>query len=73
MHPPTHPGVDDDGIRVSGVALLDGTPVLDVKPFVPFSDNRSEASAPSWRECSPAGCPQLLLLPLLSRLRCTVV
>lgn len=43
-----YPGVDEDGIRVSGVALLDGTPVLDVKPFVPFSDMRADAHAPGW-------------------------
>lgn len=42
-------GVDAGGVRVSGAALLDGTPVLDIKPYVPFSDCRPDASAPPWR------------------------
>ena len=33
-------GVDGASIRVAGVDLLDGTPVLDVKPYVPRFDMR---------------------------------
>jgi len=32
-------------IHVSGVDLLDGTPILDVKPYLPFADSIPEAGA----------------------------
>lgn len=31
-------------LRVGGVDLLDGTPILDIKPYVPFTDCRPEAT-----------------------------
>jgi len=30
--------VDDRSLRVRGVDLLDGTPILDIKPYVPYAD-----------------------------------
>ena len=30
-------------LRVGGIDLLDGTPILDIKPFVPEFDNREDA------------------------------
>ncbi len=30
-------------ITVSGVDLLDGTPIFDIKPYIPFSDNHPDA------------------------------
>lgn len=36
-------------IRVSGVDLVDGTPVLDVKPYVPYADLISDAGS-GWAE-----------------------
>ena len=54
-HRPNHIGmsavrlekiVKDDGpvrLELSGVDLLDGTPVLDIKPYVPYSDVVDEA------------------------------
>jgi tRNA-Thr(GGU) m(6)t(6)A37 methyltransferase TsaA len=38
-----HP--DGVQIHVSGVDLLDGTPVLDLKPYLPFADSIPEANA----------------------------
>lgn len=32
-------------LRVGGVDLLDGTPILDIKPYVPYADSVSEAQA----------------------------
>ncbi|MBS1962207.1 MAG: tRNA (N6-threonylcarbamoyladenosine(37)-N6)-methyltransferase TrmO [Bdellovibrionales bacterium] len=32
-------------IHVSGVDLLDGTPILDVKPYIPFADSIADANA----------------------------
>ena len=32
-------------VHVSGVDLLDGTPVLDIKPYLPYADSIPEASA----------------------------
>jgi tRNA (Thr-GGU) A37 N-methylase len=33
---------------LGGADIVDGSPVLDVKPFVPFCDNVPAASAPAW-------------------------
>lgn len=30
--------VDERGLRVRGMDLLDGTPILDIKPYVPYAD-----------------------------------
>jgi tRNA (adenine37-N6)-methyltransferase len=37
--------VEADGLRVRGLDLLDGTPVLDVKPYVPYADAFPAAAA----------------------------
>ena len=31
-----------------GIDLVDGTPVLDIKPYVPWCDSVTEATAPKW-------------------------
>ncbi len=36
-------------IEVSGVDILDGTPVLDIKPYLPYADRLEDASA-GWTE-----------------------
>ncbi|KFK29327.1 hypothetical protein AALP_AA7G119400 [Arabis alpina] len=43
-------------VMLSGVDLVDGTPVLDIKPYLPYSDNIQGASVPNWvqEECSLA-------------------
>ena len=40
--------VESDGIVVEGLDLLDGTPVLDLKPFVPLFDIPAGAVASGW-------------------------
>ncbi|MFP3928812.1 MAG: tRNA (N6-threonylcarbamoyladenosine(37)-N6)-methyltransferase TrmO [Desulfobacteraceae bacterium] len=35
-------------IRVDKTDALDGTPLLDIKPFIPRSDARAEAAVPAW-------------------------
>lgn len=51
-------GVDPGKGRVllSGLDLLDGTPVLDIKPYIPDYDSIPEAAVPDWvREPTGAG------------------
>ncbi|MDU9391494.1 tRNA (N6-threonylcarbamoyladenosine(37)-N6)-methyltransferase TrmO [Pseudomonas sp. zfem002] len=36
--------VEPGRLLLSGIDLLDGTPVLDIKPYVPYADSVSEAS-----------------------------
>lgn len=38
-------GVDERELRVSGIDLLDGTPILDIKPYVPYADAFAESRA----------------------------
>lgn len=38
-------GVEDGVLHVRGVDLLDGTPILDIKPYVPYADAFPDASA----------------------------
>ncbi|KAK1289272.1 hypothetical protein QJS10_CPB18g00238 [Acorus calamus] len=40
--------VDGHAILLSGVDLVDGTPVLDIKPYLPYSDSIQEATIPKW-------------------------
>ena len=42
--------MDGDALWVEGLDLIDGTPVLDVKPYVPFYDAPPEASIPDWAQ-----------------------
>ena len=38
-------GADGPCIVVSGVDLMDGTPIYDIKPYIPYADCRVEATA----------------------------
>lgn len=40
--------VQGNMILLSGVDLVDGTPVLDVKPYLPYCESIQEASVPDW-------------------------
>ncbi|KAL5183014.1 tRNA (adenine(37)-N6)-methyltransferase [Glycine soja] len=40
--------VQGNMILLSGVDLVDGTPVLDIKPYLPYCDNIQEATVPNW-------------------------
>ncbi|XP_028775399.1 uncharacterized protein LOC114732266 isoform X2 [Neltuma alba] len=40
--------VQGNKVLLSGVDLVDGTPVLDVKPYLPYSDGIVEAKVPNW-------------------------
>ncbi len=50
--------IDDDlgpVLHVSGADLMDGTPIFDIKPYLPFTDSRPDATSgfsPSSEECS---------------------
>ncbi len=44
--------IADNAIHVSGIDLVDGTPVLDLKPYVPSAD-RIEAARGGWTESRP--------------------
>ncbi len=52
-HRPNHIGLtvvrliarDENSLRVAGVDMVDGTPVLDIKPYVPAFDSVPEARA----------------------------
>jgi tRNA-Thr(GGU) m(6)t(6)A37 methyltransferase TsaA len=44
--------VEGDTIYLSGIDLVDGTPILDVKPYIPDSDCRPEASS-GWTAHAP--------------------
>ncbi|MGE7992161.1 tRNA (N6-threonylcarbamoyladenosine(37)-N6)-methyltransferase TrmO [Pseudomonas sp. NPDC089554] len=37
-------GVEPGRLLLSGIDLLDGTPVLDIKPYVPYADSITQAS-----------------------------
>jgi tRNA-Thr(GGU) m(6)t(6)A37 methyltransferase TsaA len=35
-------------LRVQGLDALDGTPVVDLKPYIPYYDSKPSASVPRW-------------------------
>lgn len=47
--------VDSTGITLGGADIVDGSPVLDLKPYLPFVDSVPSASAPSWVTVSGTG------------------
>jgi tRNA-Thr(GGU) m(6)t(6)A37 methyltransferase TsaA len=49
--------VDGCELHVRGIDLLDGTPILDVKPYVPYADAFPDASA-GWIDEIPRDAPQ---------------
>lgn len=47
--------VDDKGITVRGLDALDGTPVLDIKPYIPAFERRDDVRMPAWVDKFIAG------------------
>ena len=43
-------GVEGSTLRVEGLDLVDGTPVLDVKPYIAVYDAASDAKLPRWAQ-----------------------
>ena len=43
-------GIEGGTVTVEGLDLIDGTPVLDLKPYIAFYDARPEATLPRWAE-----------------------
>lgn len=41
--------VNEGSVKVRGLDAIDGTPVIDIKPYVPVFDSR-DASIPEWME-----------------------
>lgn len=37
-------GIKDGRLQISGIDLLDGTPIIDIKPYVPYADSLPHAS-----------------------------
>ena len=38
----------DNVLKVTGLDAIDGTPVLDIKPYIPGDDSPTEAKTPGW-------------------------
>ena len=64
-------------LHISGADLMDGTPIFDIKPYLPFTDSHPEATSgfsPSSEECSlNVICPDELLKILPERKQKTVL
>jgi tRNA (adenine37-N6)-methyltransferase len=54
--------VDGCRLHVRGIDLLDGTPILDLKPYVPYAD-AFPASAAGWIDAIPRDAPQVAKRP----------
>jgi tRNA-Thr(GGU) m(6)t(6)A37 methyltransferase TsaA len=48
-------GIDGNQLRVAGVDMLDGTPLLDIKPYVPVFDHFPVTRTGWYKDASPAG------------------
>lgn len=42
--------VDEQGLTVRGLDALDGTPVLDIKPYIPAFERKDDVRLPAWVE-----------------------
>jgi tRNA-Thr(GGU) m(6)t(6)A37 methyltransferase TsaA len=61
-------GPEGPVLRVAGADLMDGTPIFDIKPYVPYTDARPEAKSgfapPPETEVLRVDCASELLSPL---------
>ena len=46
--------VNDNVLKVRGLDAIDGSPVLDVKPYLPYYDSIADARLPKWVEDAQA-------------------
>ena len=60
-------GPDGPALWVSGADLVDGTPILDIKPYLPYADCRPEASGGFAGEAPEGRLAVDIPPPLLSR------
>jgi len=49
--------VEGCDLHVNGIDLIDGTPILDIKPYVPYADAFPQAKA-GWIDALPRDAPQ---------------
>lgn len=60
--------VENGALSVAGADLMDGTPIFDVKPYLPYADARPEArggfASEPWERTLCVDCPPELLLRL---------
>ena len=56
--------VEPGGLRVAGIDCVDGTPVFDVKPYLPWCEAQPEARA-DWAQAAPPlrGSEQIVIPP----------
>lgn len=45
--------VEDNGLLVEGLDALEGTPIVDIKPYIPRADAVPDASVPEWTSHGP--------------------
>lgn len=41
-------GIENNIVKVKGLDVIDGTPILDIKPYTPQYDSVSNAKVPDW-------------------------
>lgn len=54
--------VDGCDLHVHGIDLIDGTPILDVKPYIPYADAFPDSKA-GWIDEIPRDAPQIARRP----------
>src|SRR5258706_13579969 len=54
--------IEGTRLFVSGIDLLDGTPILDIKPYVPYADAFPDSRA-GWIDAIPRDAPQIAKRP----------
>lgn len=60
--------VSGRSLLVSGADVVDGTPVLDIKPYLPFCEVAQDAWAPEWVQVMFSTCSHLLHAALVREL-----
>jgi tRNA (Thr-GGU) A37 N-methylase len=55
--------VEGSNLFVRGIDLIDGTPILDVKPYVPYADSFPAARA-GWIDAIAPDAPQIARRPI---------
>lgn len=55
--------VEPGALRVAGIDCVDGTPVYDVKPYLPWCEAQPEARADWAQAAPPARAPEQIIIP----------
>jgi len=50
--------IDENTVKIKGIDAVDGTPILDLKPYIPVCDKVDDFKIPDWFKGWPTSLPE---------------